>query len=185
MRGHRDIDICERFKEVGRQKSRALLGFHHFTGADWGEQFVGLSKKTWMTLFLSLDDNYPVIETSSRFGEGSISMSTDDANETTPAMPTSVESLDTFVCKVYAPKSSTRIIIELRWELFRANNLESEMLPPTVGTLIPHVQRVNYIVLRDKGYTSPHSSLPKLEVMAGRRKGCQPSVSYPLHPVLW
>ena len=56
---HREIDICERVKAVGMHKSRALLGFHHFTGADWGGKFVGLSKKTWMTAFLSLDDNDP------------------------------------------------------------------------------------------------------------------------------
>ena len=37
------------------------------------------------------------------------------------------------------------------------------MLPPTVGTLIPHVQRVNNMVMRDMGYTSPHPSLPTLE----------------------
>ncbi len=63
---HRDIYICERVNVIGRHKSRALLGFHHFTGADWGGRFVGLSKKTWMTAFLSLDDNVPIVE--SRLG---------------------------------------------------------------------------------------------------------------------
>ena len=92
-------------------------------------------------------------------------MSTDDVSETTPAIPVSVKSLETFVCKVYARKSSARILSELRWELFRATNLESEMLPPIVGTLIPHVQQVNYknMVMRDRGYASPHPSLPNLE----------------------
>ena len=46
---------------------------------------------------------------------------------------------------------------------FQIKHLESEMLPPTVGTLIPHIQRVNYMVTRDKGYTSPHPSLPNIE----------------------
>ena len=40
---------------------------------------------------------------------------------------------------------------------------ESEMLPLTVRTLIPHVQRVKYMVMRDRGYTYPHPSLPNLE----------------------
>ena len=71
--------------------SRAILGFHHFTCADWGGKFVGLSKKTWMTAFLSLDDNDPNVEAVRRFlGEGPISMLTDDESETTPAMPASV-----------------------------------------------------------------------------------------------
>ena len=82
-----------------------------------------------MTAFLSLDDNDPIVEKISRLGEGPIVMSTDDVSETTRAMPASVKSLETFVCKVYTPKSSTRILSELRWELFRAKNIESEMLP--------------------------------------------------------
>ena len=140
-----------------------MLSFRHFTGADCGGKFVGLSKKTWMTAFLSLDDNNPIVETVSRPGEGPISTSTDDVSETTPAMPASVESLETFVCKVYAPISSIRILSELSWELSRANNLEREILPPTVGTLIPHVQRVNYMVMRYRCCTSPQPSLPNRE----------------------
>ena len=85
--------------------------------------------KTWMTALLSLDDNDLIVETISCIGEGPISMSTDDVSETTPAMPASVKSLETFVFKVYAPKSSTRILSELCWKLFRATHLEGEMLP--------------------------------------------------------
>ena len=107
-------------KDVGMHKYRALIGIHHFTCADWGGKFVVLSKKTWMTAFLALDENDPVVETINRLGEGPISMQTDYVSETTPAMPASVKSLDAFVCKVYAPKSSTRILSELRRVLFRA-----------------------------------------------------------------
>ena len=52
--GDRHLSAGESY---GRHTSRALLGFHYFTGADWGGKFVGLSKKTWITAFLSLDDN--------------------------------------------------------------------------------------------------------------------------------
>ena len=100
---HREIEIWERMKEVGRHKYRALLGFHHFTGTYWGGKFVELSKKTLMTAFLSLGDNDPIVETINRLGEGPISWLTDDVSETTPAMPADVKSLDTVVCKVYAP----------------------------------------------------------------------------------
>ncbi len=82
-------------KGVGRHKSRALLDFHHSTDADWGGKFVGLSKKMWMTAFLSLDDNDPTVETISRLREGPIAISTYDESETTPATPASVKS---FVC---------------------------------------------------------------------------------------
>ena len=136
-----------------------------------------------MTVFLSLDDNDPIVETISRLGEGPIPMSTDDVSE--PAMPAGVNSMEKFVCKVYAPESSNRILSEQRWELFRANNLESEMVPPTVGTLIPHAQRVNYMVVRDRGYTSPHLSLPNLEGNGWSEKGLPIKCLVTQHPVLW
>ncbi len=159
---HREIDVCERVQATGMQKSRALLGFHHFTGADWGGKFVGISKKTWMTAFLSLDDTDPIIETFRHLGERPISLPTTSESESMPVMPANLQHLETFVYKVYAPKISTRILPDLRLELFRARNLESEMLPPTRSTLIPHIQRANYAVMRDKGYTSPQLSLPRL-----------------------
>ena len=87
----------------------------------------------------------------------------DDVCETMPDMPASVKFLEEFVCKVYVPISSTRILSELRRELFRARHIESKMLLPTVGTLIPHIQRVNYMIMRDRGFTSPHPSLPNVE----------------------
>ena len=114
---HREIDICGQVKYVGSHKSTALLGFHHFTGANWGGKFVGLSKKTWMTVFLSLDDNDPIVETISRHGEGHIVMSTDDVNETTPAMPASVKSLETFARCMFR-KSSTGSYPILRAKCF-------------------------------------------------------------------
>ena len=51
---HREIDTCERVQNVGRHKSRALLGFHHFNGAEWGGKFVGLSKKTFSPLMITM-----------------------------------------------------------------------------------------------------------------------------------
>ena len=71
----------------GGTRIELILGVHHFTGANWGGKFVGLSKNTWMTTFLSLDDNDPIVETISRLGEGPISMSTDDVSDITPNWP--------------------------------------------------------------------------------------------------
>ena len=41
-------------------------------------------------------------------------------------------------------------------------NLDGEKLPPTIGTLIPHIQRANYTSMRDKSYRSPHPVLPDI-----------------------
>ena len=107
-------------------------------------------------------------------------------NENTSAMPGSLTSLETFVCKAHAPKSSTRILSELPWEHFRANNLESEMLPLTVDTLVPHIYSGSTIWSCEIGVTLLRISGSRiLRVMAGPITGCQSSVSYPLHPALW
>ena len=131
-------------KDVGMHTSRTLLGFHYFTGAaaDWGGKFVVLSKNTWMTDFLSLDDNDPIVETISRLRERPIAMPTDDVSEATPAMPASVKSLETFVCKVYARKAQPGSYPNCAGYFSEQKMFEREMLAPTVRTLIPHVQRV-------------------------------------------
>ena len=67
-----------------------------------------------------------------------------------------------FLCSVYSPSATAKRIPELRWELFRRKNLDGEKLPPTIGTLIPHIQRANYMSMRDKSYRSPHPVLPDI-----------------------
>ncbi len=168
---HREIDVCERVHVIGRQKSTALLGFHNFTGADWGGKFVGITKKTWVNAFLSLDDKDPVIETFSCLGEGPISTQFTAESDAMPIMPAHLEPLETFVCEVYAAKSSIKVLPDLRFHMFRAKNCESEMLPPTRATLIPHIQRTNYVAMRDKGYTTSQPSLPSLEGNGWSKEG--------------
>ena len=46
--------MWERVSTIGTEKSKGLIGFHHFTGADWGGKFVGVSKKTRVSAFLAL-----------------------------------------------------------------------------------------------------------------------------------
>jgi len=53
---------------------------------------------------------------------------------------------------------------ELRWELFRHKNLEGEKLPPTRGTLLPHILCTNYILMRDKSYITAKPVLLALEI---------------------
>ena len=51
----------------------------------------------------------------------------------------------------------------LRWELFRSRNLESEKLPPTRATLMPHILHTNVVAMMDKSYTIPDPCLLPLE----------------------
>ena len=41
----RVIDVKERVRVIGKTKCQALIGFHNFTGADWGGKFVGKTKR--------------------------------------------------------------------------------------------------------------------------------------------
>ena len=67
---YRSITIRERVRFIGREKCQGLIGFHNFTGADCGGKFVGISKKSWITLNLSLPNHDPIISAFQLHGEG-------------------------------------------------------------------------------------------------------------------
>ena len=137
---------------------------HHFTGADWGGNFVGVSKKTWISNYLSLPPNDEIVRTFTSMGHDLNSDLTacrdllDNAN-----LPAQYRLLERFVCKVYSQQSTIDELPSLRWELFREKTLEGEKLPPTQGTLIPHILRANYTSQRDKSYITAKPVLPALE----------------------
>ena len=58
---NRSINIRERVSVIRREKCQGLIGFHNFTGADWGGKFVGISKKSWITSYLSLPNDDPFV----------------------------------------------------------------------------------------------------------------------------
>ena len=72
---YREIDVKSRVQVIGEQISRALIGLHNFTGADWGGKFVGISKKTWVDAYMSLEDNSPITQCFCNLGEGALSPS--------------------------------------------------------------------------------------------------------------
>ena len=48
---------------------KALIGFHNFTGADWGGKFVGISKQRWCDEFMKLVDDSPVLGAFDKMGK--------------------------------------------------------------------------------------------------------------------
>ena len=99
---------------IRQRKAQDLTGLHDFSGADWGGKFVGISKKTWANAYLSLDDDDPIIDCFRNLGKGTLSSSELVNGE----LPQEVNTLETFVCKVYSPKGPTTLPA-LRWDLFR------------------------------------------------------------------
>ena len=152
------LDIKEIFAALGLPKSRGLLGFHHFTGSDYGGKFVGISKKKWTEKYLQLNEESEILVAFSRFGSftsDQLSLTEiDDLNE-------AIKPLEEFVCLAYA-KDGAKTLSALRWDLFRTKNLESELLLPTRATLLPHIQRTNYLCLVGRSYSSTHPDLPAL-----------------------
>ena len=103
---------------------------------------------------MKLGENDPVIGYFKRLGEGRVSNQLDNGE-----LPLEVKGLEQFVCQVYCPAGPTTLPA-LRWKLFRSKNLEGEMLPPTRAALLPHINRANYMAMRDKStrHQAPSSS---------------------------
>ncbi len=153
----REIDVFKRVEIIGRHKRQGLLGLHNFSRSDWGGKFVGISKKTWVNVYMKFDDNDPAINCFKELGEVSIPPKLINGE-----LPTQVTALEPFVCRVYS-STGPPTLPSLRWELFRSKNLEGEMLPPTRAALLPHILRANYITLRDKSYKVNCPELPPIE----------------------
>ena len=75
---------------------------------------------TWKNAFLSLEENDSIIDSFGHLGEEPFPTPNVDGDKTLPVMPAKFQSLETFVCMVYAPKYSTQTLPKARWELFRA-----------------------------------------------------------------
>jgi len=79
-------------------------------------------------------------------------------------MPERHHPLQRFVCRVHSAKSNLDTLPELRWELFQHKNVEGEKLPPSRGSLLPHILRANYMSMRDESYVTAKPVLPALEI---------------------
>ena len=153
-----NIDIMSRVQAIGLAKAKGLVGFHNFSGGDYGGKFVGISKETWMKAFLALPDDDDVVLCFQQLGTFKLTVA-----DFSGSLPSSVSPLEKFLCSVYAPDNCViRKIPDLRWELFRTKNLEGEKLPPTLPTFFLHILRCNFVTMRDKSYTNAHPTLPPL-----------------------
>ena len=170
---YREVDIRERVEAIGKRKVKALIGLHNFTGADWGGKFVGLSKKTWVSTFLSLDVDDDIIESFTSLGVNDFS----DLDMVDSNFPPHLFPLERFVCMAYSPTGRT-ILSHLRWDMFSSRNLEGELLPPTKATLFQHIKRANFVAMRDKSYSVSKPHLPSME-----RNGWQLKAGGGIEPV--
>ena len=95
---HWCVDVLGRVSALGQAKSQGLLGFHNFTGADWGGKFVGISKKPWTDTYLKLSDDDPIIMTFNQLGS---TLNLKELLVDGDKYPDIVSALERFVCSVY------------------------------------------------------------------------------------
>ena len=120
---------------LGEEKANALLGFHAFTGADTTGRFSGKTKALCFKTFLSCESH--VLQAFGKLGKKKTDLPCDET----------AEALESFVCKLYSPRQKHTNTAELHWYLFSQKHAEGEKLPPTRGTLRPHICRAHYVTM--------------------------------------
>ena len=151
------IDVVKRVDSIGKQKSQGLIGMHNYTGNDFGHKSVGISKERWCNKYFSLPPNDPIVKAFGSFG----TLSTEQCSLVNGELHKDIRALEEFTCMPYS-KDGPLQIPALRWKLFNTENKEAENLPPCRATLVPHIQRCNYLSLLHKSYHQAHPQLPPL-----------------------
>ena len=59
---YREIYATQGVQAIGMHKCQGLIELHHFTGADWGEKFVGIRKTSCVKVYMALEDDHLAID---------------------------------------------------------------------------------------------------------------------------
>lgn len=144
---NRDIvNIGDIHKALGQLKSEALLGFHAISGCDTTGILAGKGKASFWKAFVAATENQ--LEALKNLGRKEALTLFDQ------------QQLESFICRVYLPKSQISELAELRWHLFAKRQLEGTRLPPTVGGLLPALKRANYQAMIWQRSDIPHQNMP-------------------------
>ncbi len=128
------IAIYDSFARLGSKRSAAFIGWHAFKGTDNTGSFAGKGVLSNVKTFLQADD--AVLNAFAAFGEG----------HTLPDVL--LKQMERYICSLYKTVGTHASTVgELRWELFAQQGKEGQQLPPTMGTLIPHIYRAYYMAL--------------------------------------
>ena len=138
------IAIQPIFNKIGKKQASAILGFHAFTGSDMCGRFAGRTKDWCVKVFLLCDDQ--ILNALASLGLSSPS-------------PETCLHLERFVCLLYKSKMYSTVQ-DLRWYLYSNRGAEGESLPPTLGSLTPHILRAHYIAMIWAKAIESHPFLP-------------------------
>ena len=125
------IDLTKASVNLGITVSRALLGYHAYTGCDSVSSFAGKGKMSGLKLLMT-NVNYQNL-----FLKVGISWNVSDSM---------FDALQKFTCLIYDANTKCSDVNSLRHEMFvkRKGRIESHQLPPCQDTLYKHCVRANY-----------------------------------------
>lgn len=153
----RSISLNAIYKCLGSAITNALPGFHAFSGCDQTGRFAGKGKLLfWKAL---MNANEETLETFNNLGV------TETLSEET------VQVLEKFVCKAYAPNMNVENLRQLRWKLFSKRQAEAEKLPPTLATLRQAILRAHYQSMIWQRDIEPNPVIPSPENYGWKREG--------------
>ncbi|ESO94778.1 hypothetical protein LOTGIDRAFT_161029 [Lottia gigantea] len=124
----RRVEVQKIYQILGKDRSKALAGFHAFIGCDTVGKFAGKSKTTWWKQFQKCSPS--IVSAFCNLGEFE---TLDDYI---------VDSLSIFVANCYCPGSQS--LEEARWKSFCRHPDQCEKIPPTKGSLIQHLLRAHH-----------------------------------------
>ena len=119
-------------REIGQEKSKALLAFHALTGCDQTSTFANRGKKTAWDVWSTLSELTPVL--------------VDLGNRPTlPMVNDSMATIERYVILMYDRTSSSTSVNEARKVLFTRKGRSIDNIPPSAdAALIQHTKRVAY-----------------------------------------
>ena len=149
------VDIRERVECLGEAKSQGLLGFHEFTGSDWGGKSGGVTKERYTKIYLELPDDAAILRSFALLG----SYPSDRFILNDGDIHTDMKPFEKFSCLPWT-SDGPYTVPECRWKLYSTKNSEHENLPPTRAALLPQLQRINHVCFIERSYDTPHPNPP-------------------------
>ena len=127
---HLIIELKPIVETLDREKIAALPASHSLSGADNTGSFSGKGKLLCWKIFTEADSS--IITALAELGQAA------HPNEEI------VAAIEKFVCLLYQPRTSLLTVKELRWNLFKKKQAQSDRLPPAQAALQQAILRAHY-----------------------------------------
>ena len=129
-----------------------------FKGTDNTGAFAGKGVTSNFKAFLACDT--PILDAFAAFGRSS------------HVPEWIINQMERYICILYNPSENltSESVKDLRWALFAHHGKEGRQLPPTLGTLKPHIQRAFYVALVWNLSIKPYPSIPQATDFSWKRQ---------------